>query len=295
MNFFNLAMKLLATTILSILIFGCSTENKISQDIKEITNGKDLKLGVALYDFENNSYYAYNGLDTFPMQSVYKLPISIAILDLVDSNRFGLNDSITISKEDLSPNLYSPIRDKYPNGVKMPLSEIILYTIAQSDNTGCDLLISIANGTDSISKFLENKGLTNIKIRNYEREIQSDWNIQFDNWTTPMAMINLLKKLNNQELLSSQSTSFIWKVMTQSSTGSIKDLLPSTITAGYKTGYSGVGENQIIAAQNCVGIMQDGKKRIAFAIFITNSKESRNTNMEVIAKIGKMIYERCYK
>ena len=75
----------------------------------------------------------------------------------------------------------------------------------------------------------------------------------------------------------------------QSSTGSIKNLLPSNINVGYKTGNSGVGPNGVIAAQNCVGIMDNGTKKIAFAIFITDSKEDKETNMNIIAQIGEII------
>ena len=78
----------------------------------------------------------------------------------------------------------------------MLLSELILYTVAKSDNNGCDLLIDIAGGVDGVSKFLQANNLDNIQINNFEREIQADWSVQFDNWVTPTAMVDLLKQLN---------------------------------------------------------------------------------------------------
>ncbi len=276
--------------LLTILVCACSKPSKLEREIEQITACKDLKLGVSIYNLTTGEHFDINGNDRFPMQSVYKLPIAIAVLDRVDKGELLLDDTIRITKRDLSPDLYSPIRDKYPNGVDMPLSEIILYTIAQSDNNGCDLLIDMAGGVDRIEKLLCSNSLYNIQVKNYEHEIQADWSVQFENWTTPTAMVELLKQLNNGSILQPRSTDFIWDVMMQSNTGSIKDLLPSNLTVGYKTGNSGVGKDGVIAAQNCVGIMQQGEKKVAFAIFITDSNECRDDNMNIIAQVGELIY-----
>ena len=287
-------MKYIITALIVLLFYGCSEKIEITNNIEKIIKGKELKLGFAVYDFCNGELYHYNGDDAFPMQSVYKLPISMAVLNRVESGKLRLNDTIQITKDDLSPNLYSPIRNKYPEGVDMLLSELILYTVAKSDNNGCDLLIDIAGGVDGVSKFLQANNLDNIQINNFEREIQADWSVQFDNWVTPTAMVDLLKQLNNGKILQTKSMDFIWEVMMQSSTGSIKELIPSDIVVGYKTGYSGVGEDGVIAAQNCIGIMKYGEKSIAFAIFITDSNESKDVNMNIIAKLGEVIYKTFY-
>ena len=282
-------MKLFIIMAITYFFISCTNRNDITNEVEKIIENKDLKLGIGIYDFENDEIYLYNGHDKFPMQSVYKLPIVIEILDLVDKNQLRLDDKINISKEDRHPNIYSPIRDKYPNGVEMSLSEIILYTIANSDNVGCDVLIKLGGGIDSIGNFMTKNNLSDISIKNYEREIQSNWEIQFENWATPAAIINLLKQFNNNRLLNPNTTDYLWSVMTQSNTGSINRLLSSDIIVGYKTGSSGVGENGIIAALNCAGIMKQEEKEIAFAIFITDSKEDRETNMNIIAQIGKII------
>ncbi len=65
---------------------------------------------------------ATSGNHHFPFQSVYKFHLGIAVLHQVD--------------------LYSPIKDKYPNGLPLPLREVITYTLAQSDNVGCDIACS---------------------------------------------------------------------------------------------------------------------------------------------------------
>ena len=64
------------------------------------------------------------------------------------------------------------------------------------------------------------------------------------------------------------------------------------MTIGYKTGYSGINESGEIAAQNCVGFMEDEKgHRIAFAIYITDSQEGQAKNSIIMAQIGKILYD----
>src|SRR3954470_12136895 len=40
--------------------------------------------------------------DRFPMQSVMKLVVGFAVMDAVDAKRWGVNDPVTVHREDLS-------------------------------------------------------------------------------------------------------------------------------------------------------------------------------------------------
>lgn len=57
-------------------------------------------------------------------------------------------------------------------------------------------------------------------------------------------------------------------------------------------GYSGANEKGIIAAQNDVGIIEfeDGR-RVAYAIFLTDSSIGVDAGYEIIAQIGKAIWK----
>ena len=84
---------------------------ELKKEIEIIVGGKDLKLGLALYDFSTGKSISINGNDKYPMQSVFKFPIGIALLDCVSRGEFSLTDSVTLTKADLSPDLWSPIRE----------------------------------------------------------------------------------------------------------------------------------------------------------------------------------------
>ena len=272
------------------LCLGQTTELK--KEIETIVGGKDLKLGFALYDFSTGKSISINGNDKYPMQSVFKFPIGVALLDCVSRGEFSLSDSVTLTKADLSPDLWSPIRERWPEGVRLPLVSVMTYMVALSDNSATDFLIHKIGGVARIQDIINRLGAKKINIRNTEAEIQGSWSVQFDNWTTPNAMVDFLRLMNDGKLLDKANTTVLWEIMASASSGSVNRLVPKTVTFARKTGYSGVNSQGIIAAQNDVGIIEfeDGR-RVAYAIFLTDSTLGTDAGYDVLAQIGKAIWK----
>lgn len=272
------------------LCLGQTTELK--KEIETIVGGKDLKLGFALYDFSTGKSISINGNDKYPMQSVFKFPIGVALLDCVSRGEFSLSDSVTLTKADLSPDLWSPIRERWPEGVRLPLVSVMTYMVALSDNSTTDFLIHKIGGVARIQDIINRLGAKKINIRNTEAEIQGSWSVQFDNWTTPNAMVDFLRLMNDGKLLNKANTAVLWEIMASASSGSVNRLVPKTVTFARKTGYSGVNSQGIIAAQNDVGIIEfeDGR-RVAYAIFLTDSTLGTDAGYDILAQIGKAIWK----
>src|ERR1700733_12902897 len=49
-----------------------------------------------------------------PMQSVFKLPLAIAVLHQVEQGKLTFDQPIRFLREDRIPHAYSPLQDKYP-------------------------------------------------------------------------------------------------------------------------------------------------------------------------------------
>ena len=265
---------------------------ELKKEIEIIVGGKDLKLGFALYDFSTGKSISINGNDKYPMQSVFKFPIGVALLDCVSRGEFALSDSVTLTKADLSPDLWSPIRERWPEGVRLPLVSVMTYMVAHSDNIATDFLIHKIGGVARIQDIVNRLGAKKINIRNTEAEIQGSWSVQFDNWTTPNAMVDFLRLMNDGKLLDKANTAVLWEIMASASSGSVNRLVPKTVTFARKTGYSGVNSQGIIAAQNDVGIIEfeDGR-RVAYAIFLTDSTLGTDAGYDILAQIGKAIWK----
>lgn len=278
--------------LFSICQIGFGQMKNVQKEIGKILIDKNVTVGVALYDFSTGDTLYVNGDMRFPMMSVFKFHIALKVLSEIDKGKWDLNMEILVEKTDLHENTWSPLRERYPEGnILLPLSEILQYTISQSDNNGCDILLEMVGGADSVNIYMHSKGIKDVNIELSEQDMKRSWEAKFINWTTPKATIELLKLFNNEDLLLPETHNFMWETMANTSTGSIKNRLPENTVVAHKTGASGFNEKGVSIATNDIGIMVlPSGKRVAVAIYITNSTESSEVNYKIIADIAKVIY-----
>lgn len=155
--------------------------NKIGQ----IIQNKKADVGIAVLGIEDRDSLTFNKNKNYPMQSVYKFHLALAVLNQIDKGKLVLNQPILLTKRDLLPNTWSPMRDKYPDGnVELPLSDILSYSVSKSDNNACDVLFRLVGGTKKVHKYIRKLGIKDVSIAATEAEMDKDWSIQFTNTTT---------------------------------------------------------------------------------------------------------------
>jgi beta-lactamase class A len=269
------------------------TTYSLRQEIEQIISKKKADVGVSIMGIEDEDTLTINGNRHYPLQSVFKFHIAIVVLAEVDKGNLSLNQKVNIKKSDLKLDTWSPIKDKFPNGTNLTLAEIIRYTVSESDNIGCDILLRLIGGTKIINQYFLNNNFKDISIQANEEEMHKDWNVQFTNWTTTNSANNLLKAFYDKRLLSKKSNDFLWKTMTETTTGKkrIKGQLPESTIVAHKTGTSGTNEKGISAAVNDIGIvtLANGKHFI-ISIFVSNSYENGETNEKIISDISKLTW-----
>jgi len=294
-------IKLFCLTGLLILFITCQmsaqTTDLLQQKIQQIISAKNVEVGVSIVGDDGKDALSINGDGHFPMQSVFKLHIALAVLSEIDKGKFSLNQKIKIEQKDLLPNLYSPIREKYPKGANLKLSEILEYTVSQSDNVGCEVLLRLIGGPQAVEDFFIKNNFRDVSIKINEEVMQNNWDLQFRNWTTPKAANEVLSSFyyNNKKILSKKSHDFIWKVLKETKTGEnrLKGQLPKGTVVAHKTGSSGTNKTTgITAAVNDIGIvfLPDGQ-HFFISVFVTNSKEDAETNEKIIADITKAAWD----
>lgn len=270
----------------------CAQE-KLQSDIEKMVQTVSGEVGVGIRNIEDGSVIAVHGRDHFPMQSVYKFHLALAILKQVDQGKLAVDQKLLIRKEDLLPRTHSPIRDKYPDGnVELTLKEVLSYTVSQSDNIGCDILFKLVGGPENVEAFIHDLGIKDVAIVNTEREMHKEWDLQFKNWTTPEAMVQLLDHFYQRKILTSPTHDLLVDMMEKTTTGRkrIKGLLPEGTVVAHKTGMG--GKDEIISAINDVGIVTlPNGKHVAIALFISNPKESVEKLESVMAKISKAVFD----
>src|SRR6187431_3239658 len=152
-------IQLFHSVIFLFLFSTCQTSaqtiDSLREKIQQIVSGKNAMVGVSIIGNNGRDTVSVNGGKHFPLQSVFKFHIALAVLSEIDKGKFSFNQKIKIERKDLLPNLYSPLRDDYPNGATLPISKIIEYMVSQSDNVGCEVLLRLMGGPEIIEKYFK--------------------------------------------------------------------------------------------------------------------------------------------
>ncbi|MDR1667163.1 MAG: class A beta-lactamase [Bacteroidales bacterium] len=270
------------------------TPDSLRQHILTLLEGKQARIGVALTDSRNRDTLTINGNTFFPTASVFKYHVALAILRLVDFGTLRLNQKIRVAKEDLHPNTHSPMRDDHPKGdIDLTLSELMSYMVSQSDNNACDVLLKLLKGPHRAEQIVKSMGLSDISITAYEHEMATDSTKTDHNRTTPFSALQALEIQRRQDVLSAGSRNFLWKLMTETTTGQdkIKGKLPKSVVAGHKTGSAPRNTAGIKLADNDIGIVELPEKQyFIIAVFIADSQEDDKTNAALIADITQLAW-----
>ena len=287
---------LFALLLLPVSALVAQTNNEVLRNnIRDILKTAEGKVRVAVLGIEDRDSLTFYGKTRFPMQSVFKFPLAMAVLHLVDEGKLKMDQKIHVAKADLHPNTWSPMREKYPEGnVDLTLREILTHTVSASDNNGCDILFRLAGGPKKVDEYIKSLGVKQINIVANEHEMHQRWEVQYSNWCEPWAMMQLLDILYKGKTLSEASHAFLWKAMTETSTGSkkIKGLLPAGTEVARRSGSSGTNKEGVTAASNDIGIVRlPNGKHFGIVIFVGDSKESEAYREALAAKISKAAWD----
>jgi beta-lactamase class A len=252
------------------------------------------RVGAAAMLLESGESAELNGDDHFVMHSVYKVPIAMAVLQRVDKGELKLEKMVKIEKKDfVRKGMGSPLRDQYPEGTQLPLTELLRYAVSESDGSASDVLMNLIGGAGSVMAFLKEIGVSGINVVNMEKEIGRDWQTQYENWATPKAAVQLLAALEAGHGLSVENRTLLLKLMTESTPGArrIKGQLPAETIVAHKTGTGGTRDG-ITSATNDIGIitLPDGK-HLVLAVFVTDSAAGDAERDDVIARIAKAAWD----
>ena len=291
-NHFFQSLAVSCAVLLCQLVVGQNVS--FQQNIETIAASVRAEVGVGVLDVESGETFFINKTKHLPMQSVYKLHLALAVLAQVDEGKMSLDQRIFVSKSDLLPNTYSPLREKHPEGnLDLPLRDLLRYSVSESDNVACDLLFRLVGGPQKVNDYMHKIGIKDVAIAATEDQMHQDWAAQFTNWTTPRAMLQLLQKIDQQKLFSKSNQDFLWNIMTTGSTGMnrIKFLLPKGTVVAHKTGTSGSKNGILDAINDAAIVVLPNGKHLVIVVFVANSKEDMKTNEATIAQISKAAWD----
>lgn len=292
----GLKFNFLLSAIVGAALFFAAAPQNLTEKWRGISVEARGRVGVAAEIIESGDAAELNAEEHFPMQSVYKLPISMTVLQLVDDGKLTLEKSVEVRVADMVPaEKHSPLRDQFPGGTRKTIRELIRYTLVESDGTASDILLREAGGPAAVMKYLQSQGVGDLIVAH--TEMQLTWKTQYEDWCTPRAAVKLLMNLQNGIGISDASRALVLVDMQESKTGltRILNLLPKGTVVADKTGSSGMQDGRA-AATNDIGLVSlpDGR-HMAIAIFVSDAEAADAVRDSVIAKIARAAWDEWVK
>ncbi len=235
----------------------------LEQQLNYMVAGKSADVGIAALDLTTGESINVKGDTPFPMASTVKVAVAAAYLTQVDHGRRTMLDTIG---KDRARDLMSRM-------------------LVHSDNRATDLLIKDLGGPGAIQDWLNFHGFSGIRVDRNIAKLLSDPRDLWDrrDSSTPLAMVELLRRLDRGNVLSASSRRTLLEFMSQCQTGKnrMKALLPQGTRVEHKTGtLNGLSDD--------VGFvtMPDGR-RVAIAIFTRGGSDRPRT----IAETARALYD----
>ncbi|TPG14577.1 serine hydrolase [Sphingomonas oligophenolica] len=236
----------------------------LERELNMLVASRAGEYGIAALDLRDGSTVAINGDTPFPMASTVKIAIAAAYLAEVDQGRRSLGDTI----------------------LDRSAAKVMELMIVRSDNHAADQVLATLGGPVALQRWLSSQGMTGIRVDRTIAQLLRERGHLADSRdvATPVAMVTLLRKLDNGTVLTAQSRTFLLELMSRCATGTrrIRALLPTGTQVEDKTG-------TLDGITNDVGIitMPDGH-RVAIAVFARGGRDRQ----PVIAEVSRAIYDR---
>lgn len=264
----------------------------IRDSLQSYLKGKDARFGIAVL-IEGNDTISVNGYQPFAMASVYKFPQALALAEYCNKHNISFSDSIDISAEQLRPLTWSPMRERY--GVKdlrLPISEVLAYSLQESDNNACDIIFSILGGPQKVDSLLQSWGHKDIRVLNTELEMLEHPAYGYSNTSTPIGMAVLMDDFDTKHCLGSPEMAEIARYLENCQTG--KDRIVGAISkdaiCGHKTGTGPLLPNgRIMTVNDCGYIRRIDGKRYSIAVFIAESGYDLDSTSAMICDISRIV------
>ena len=288
------SMRLARYLLFTLSALSAQAQEPLRQQIRAIAIEAHGKVSVACFLPGSALNCDLNPNAQPPMQSVFKLPLAIAVLHQVERGTLSLDQPVRFLPEDrILPHVYSPLQEQYPDaGVDVPLRELLRLTVSLSDNVAADILLRLVGGPKFVDTYIAALGVHGFHLQDNEAVLHREMAAQYRNSFEPAGAVQLLRKISDNSPLTPEHTDLLIAWMTPSKrTGRLDGELPSEVHVAHKSGTSDV-DNGVAHATNDIGLipLPDGR-RIAIAVFVTDSTADQAIREKVIARIAKAAYD----
>lgn len=251
--------------------------------LKALENAHGGRLGVSMLDVGTGRRLDHRGNERFPMCSTFKWIAAAHVLARVDRGEERLDRRITVAKSDLVP--HSPATEKHDGSNGMSMAELCEAAVTLSDNAAASLMLADSGGPQGFTAFVRSTGDTVTRLDRIEPRLNEGTPGDPHDTTSPIAMLDTLRKLVLGDTLSVQSRKQLTAWLVANTTGGkrLRAGLPANWPVGDKTGSSSAG------VTNDVAIAWPSRGGpLLIAAYYAESAGDDNARSEVIAEVGRI-------
>ena len=241
------------------------------------------RLGVAILDTAGTMRIAHRGDERFPMCSTFKALAAAFVLARVDTGRDSLSHRVVYGREDLVT--YSPVTERHVGEAGLTMGELCEAAVTLSDNTAANLILDRVGGPAGLTAYLRTIGDDTTRLDRRETDLNEATPGDPRDTTTPLAMLETLRRLVLGDDLSASSRHQLtaWLVANRTGGRRLRAGVPSGWRIGDKTG-SGAH-----ATTNDVAVLwPPGRAPIIVTAYYMGAEASSDERDAVLAEIGRL-------
>ncbi|MBD5647106.1 MAG: class A beta-lactamase [Desulfovibrio sp.] len=285
---------LLALVLILCFAPALRAQTDLKRELETLTANMHATVGIAVI-IDGRETVTVNNDQHFPLMSVVKFHQALAVAHRLAERGIPLETEIWVTKKDLAPNTWSPLRDARPEGnFGISIAELLRLALQQSDNNACDILFDRVCSVKDTESFIHGLGVRDCAIQATEADMHADLGKCRDNWTTPLAAARLLERFLTDDIVPEAHHDFIKATMIGCTTGANRLARPLAGTGavlGHKTGTSDRDADGWLIALNDAGfvLLPDGR-HYTIAVFIKDSRASDAETESMLADISACVY-----
>jgi beta-lactamase class A len=246
------------------------------------------KVGASIVHVESGRTVTVGGRQWLPLQSVFKVPLAVAVLRGVQEGQLSLDRELTINAEDRAPGVAANAKKwaHVPRTVRV--RQLLEYSLVDSDNTSSDKLLGLVGGPEQLTERIRALGFEGIAVRAPTKAMGPQGELPND--ALPEALARLLAAVERGEVLEAPERALLSDLMGRASTGErrIRAGLPPGTPVLDKTG---TGAKGIVTNDVGVVTLPDGKGHLALAVLISGSSLPAAAQEDLIAEMAHAAFE----
>jgi beta-lactamase class A len=273
--------------------------------LRELAAKAGGQVGIVVLHVESGRSVAVGEEQWLPLQSVYKLPLAVAVAQQVQAGRVSWDQTLTVTAADRVPGAFvNQERWKaLPRTVRV--RELLEYSLVESDNIASDKLVALIGGRAALVARMRGLGFEQRALEKKSARAATAATATAATATAlteraeglphhapALPIAKLLAALQRGDVLPSAQREVLWEMMRRARTGErrIRAGVPAGTPVLEKTGTGRDGN-----VTNDVGLiaLPGDAGHLALAVLISGSSLPPSAQEDLIAEIARAAFNAC--